>query len=247
MSHRYEQIMDAIFGAAACVASIGAIFYSLTSWTAARANLRQEGRREILGQLARFGPSRLRRICSEIGIHFSDLRTEGDNEIRTLDLDLQAELRAALERELRESMLPSVESEVRTLLRGQLEANVQMMERLRNDAKEEVGQELKRSSAVRGEVRTELKKEIRAELGRSGQDVVLIAEAMSDMRKEVRETLEDQMRIEVKRDLRKELEPEVRKEMSSETGSLSNRCLEETESCWTSWTEQTVFSNTSKR
>lgn len=238
--------MDAVFGAVACLASIGAIFYSVTSWTTARAKGQQEGRCEVLGQLARFGPSRLRRMCLEIGIHFSDLRTEGDNDIRTLDPDLQAELRAALERELRESMLPSVESEVRTLLRGQVEANVQTMERLRNDAKEEVWQELRRSSAVRNEVRTELKKEIRAELGSSGQDVALIAEAMSDMRKEVRETLKDRMRSEVKRELRNELQPEV-KEISSETGSLPNRCLEETETCWTSWTEQTVFSNTSTR
>ncbi len=124
--------MDAIFGATACIASIGAIFYSVTAWKITCAKARQEGRREVLGQLAKYGPSRLPRMCLEIGIHFSDLQTEGDNETWTLDPKLQAELRAALERELRESMRPSVESQVRTLLRRQVEAHVQMMARLRN-------------------------------------------------------------------------------------------------------------------
>jgi hypothetical protein len=52
------------------------------------------------------------------------------------------------------------------------------MGRLSNEAKELGSKDLRKSSAVRDEVRTEIKREIRAGLTRSGTDVPLIAEAM---------------------------------------------------------------------
>ncbi|KAE9367315.1 hypothetical protein N431DRAFT_547843 [Stipitochalara longipes BDJ] len=189
--------MYAILGALAGVASIGgSLYYSLASWTAARAKAREEGRREVLGQLAKFGPNRVRFMCLEVGIEFIESANEDSVAERRLEEEPTNEIRAGLGAELRESMKGKVEGEVRTFLREE---------------------NLKGSTAMREEVRTEIKHEIRAERTRSGRDVALIAEVMTESRAETREALKNEMRCDVWKQLRNELEGKSSKSYTKQT------------------------------
>jgi hypothetical protein len=80
------------------------------------------------------------------------------------------------------------------MLKSEVEANPRSIGRLRDDAKELVKQEFKKSGEVREEVRKEEKRRIRAEWTRSGRDVQLVAEAILDLRGETREDLRRQLR-----------------------------------------------------
>jgi hypothetical protein len=99
--HTTTVISRALLSAAAGVAIIGgSIYYSFTSWTAAGEN----GRREVMSQLTRFGPNRVRWMCLNIGIRFIKPENGDANADRALEDELTAGIRAALEAELRESM-----------------------------------------------------------------------------------------------------------------------------------------------
>lgn len=209
--------MYAILGAAAGAASIGGLIYSSRiSATTAESKGRQEGRREVLGELVKFGPNRLRRMCLEIGMRFSDPENEDGDEERELYEGLTAQIRAVLEAELRRSMRADVENKVRDELKREVKSDPRSMERLREDAKELVRNDFRKSGEVRAEVRTEEKRKIRAELTRSGRDVQLVAEAISDLREETREDLRSRMRAEVKWELRREMSESVRAELRRE-------------------------------
>jgi hypothetical protein len=249
MSHHNRYIMYALLGAAASVAGVGgSIYYSFKSWAAAREN----GRREVLGQLAKFGPNKVRMMCLNIGIRFIEPENGDSNVERALEEELTAEIRAALETELRQSMRGIVESDVRTFLRREVEANAPLIWRLRNEAKELVSKDLKNSSAVRNEVKAEIKWEIRTELTRSGRDVAMVAEAMTDLRAETREALRNEMRSEVRNQLIRELGPEVKEslknvEQKGITESKAGGYSDDSGSCWTSYSEQTVPASTKKQ
>jgi len=241
--------MYAITGVAAGVASIGGLLYfSLISWTAARAKAREQGRREVLSQLAKFGPNRVRSMCLEVGIRFIEPADSELNAERVLENELNDEIRAALEAELRKSMRGEVEGEVRASLRSEVERNAGLMGRLMNEARESVYKHLRKSTAVKEEARTQIKRDIRAELARSGRDVALIAEAMSELRLETREALRNEMRFEVKNQLRKELEPKIEEELRKEKGQAQLGIHgDETGNSWTSYAEKTVPASTKRR
>ncbi len=245
MSHHNRQNMYAALGVAAGVVSV---FYSLTSWTAARAKGRAEGRCDVLGQLARFGSNRVRWMCLNIGIRFTNPENSDGDEEWDLFEGLTTEIRAVLEAELRAEMRGQVERELRTVLKGEVQADARLMGTLRIEAKESVTKDLKESSAVKGEVRMEIKREIRAELTRSGRDVTLIAEAMKDLRAETRDQLRNKMRSEVRNQLRIELNSEVKESLKNEVrkeimGGKVEGDSDDSGSCWTSYTEQTVTSS----
>lgn len=71
---------------------------------------------------------------------------------------------------------------MRTFLRGEVETNVRIMGWLRNEVKELLSKDLKKSSAVGDGVTTHIERKIRAGPTRSGTDVSFIAEAMTDLR-----------------------------------------------------------------
>jgi len=126
------------------------------------------------------------------------------------------------------------------------------MGRLRNEAKELGSKDLKKPSAMRDEARTEMKREIRAGLTRSGTGVSLIAEAMTDLRAEARESLRNEMRGEVRNQLRREPKPEVKKSLKNDarreiTESKAGGYNDDSGSRWTSFTEQTVTASAKKR
>jgi hypothetical protein len=206
--------MYAILGAAAGTASIGGLIYpSRIFTTTAESKGRQAGRREVLGQLVKFGPNRIRRMCLEIGMRFSDPENEDEDEERELYEGLNVQIRGVLEAELRRSMQAEVEGKVRVVLKREVEADPRSMERLREDAKKMVKEDLKKSREVRKEVRKEEKGKIRAELTRLGRDVQLVAEAISDLREETGEDLRRELTAEVKRELRREMTESVKSEL----------------------------------
>ncbi|KAN0095879.1 hypothetical protein V8E51_016590 [Hyaloscypha variabilis] len=248
MSRNKRQIMYTVLGAAAGVVSIGgSLYYSLKSWTAARAKGQEDGRHEVLGQLAKFGPNRVRAMCLEAGIRFIEPANDEFVAERRLEDGLTAEIRAALEAELRESMKVEVEGEVRAFLREEMERDAVVMRQLRDEARDSIYRDLRKSTAVKDEVRTEIKREIRAELRRSGRDVSLIAEAMTDLRAETREALRSEMRGEVQKQLRKELEPKVKESLKNEAAEGQVQTYaDETGNSWTSYT-QTVPASTKRR
>lgn len=211
--------MYAALGAAAAgVASVGALVYSSRNSVAtAQAKGREEGRREVLGQLLAFGPNRLRRMCLEIGVRFTEPEDEDDeDEDREIYEGLTAEIRAELKEELRRSMRGEVEAEVRIILRGEVEGDAVSMRRLRGEAWQLVKGEMERSGDVREEVRRDLKNEVRRELTMSGRDVAIVAEAMTELREESRDVLKSQLRNEIKEELRKEMEETVKKDLREE-------------------------------
>jgi hypothetical protein len=240
--------MYTVLGAAAGVVSIGgSLYYSLKSWTAARVKGQEEGRHEVLGQLAKFGPNRVRAMCLEAGIRFIEPANDEFVAERRLEDGLTADIRATLEAELRKSMKEEVEGEVRAFLREEMEGDAVLMSRLSNEARELICRDLRKSTAVKDEVKMEIKQEIRAELRRSGRDVASIAEAMTELRAETREALRNEMRPEVQKQLRKELEPKVKESLKNEAGDGQvGTYADETGNSWTSYT-QTVPASTKRR
>ncbi|KAG9234007.1 hypothetical protein BJ875DRAFT_543269 [Amylocarpus encephaloides] len=132
-----------------------------------------------------------------------------------VEIQVQVKLRGEL---IRQSLGGSVGLQVRGVPRAELqtqfEDNPVIMSQIEREARYCVRRVL--MPQARTEIRAEMKREIRTELVRSGRDVALLAEAMRDMRAEVKINLRLELRSAAQRELRLELRGEVRREMRSE-------------------------------
>lgn len=125
----------------------------------------QEGIREVLGNLVKLGPSRVRRMCLENGIQFTEKRNSG-NDHREIEHSLRREIQEEFREELRQYMKRDTKKEVEKELRAEYRKDLTktgmdmaIVAAARFDMKEETRLQLKKE--LRSSVRLELREDER--------------------------------------------------------------------------------------
>ncbi|KAA8575690.1 hypothetical protein MFRU_020g00720 [Monilinia fructicola] len=160
-------------------------------------------RNRLIKKLLQLGPHRLQRICEGEGVDFLVQNEAGEN-VRVGVCEMGED-----EGEYVRVVEEKVVRDVRKELRGELKRMMDL--------------------EVRQEVRGELKREVREELKRNGGHVGLVAEAIRDIKEDVRRKVELGLKLAVMGDVdrkRKEREREIKRKMEARIIELEKKSEE---------------------